>query len=107
MSVAVTEEKPIKPPKLETNPYPWYSPRFWHGMRPLVWWKLLAAHGFRDHPLRWPMVFLISLITPLNSLFAIVQWLWFGRRIEEAKIEHAPIFIIGHWRSGTTYLHEL
>ncbi|MEM8736584.1 MAG: sulfotransferase [Planctomycetota bacterium] len=32
--------------------------------------------------------------------------LW-GRQIRETQIEQPPIFIIGHWRSGTTLLHEL
>src|SRR5207247_4993080 len=27
--------------------------------------------------------------------------------IEATEIKQPPIFIIGHWRSGTTYLHEL
>ena len=107
MPAALTTEKPVQLPKLETNPYPWYSPRFWHGMRPLAWWALMASHAFRIHPLRWPMAFLISLITPLNTLFWIVQQLVYGRRIEQVTIEHPPIFIIGHWRSGTTLLHEL
>ena len=64
---------PRKPEKLEANPYPWYSPRFWHGMRPMVWWRLCAAHGFRIHPIRWPMAFLIGLITPFNSVMGTVQ----------------------------------
>jgi omega-hydroxy-beta-dihydromenaquinone-9 sulfotransferase len=99
--------KPIAPPKLEANPYPWYSPRFWHGMRPGTWWSLCASHGFRIHPIRWPMAFLIGLITPFNSVMGTVQRLRCGRKIDETEIKQPPIFIIGHWRSGTTYLHEL
>ena len=30
----------------------------------------------------------------------------FGRRIEAARVE-APLFILGHYRSGTTHLHNL
>src|SRR5438067_1530716 len=93
--------------KLDANPYPWYSPRFWHGMRPMVWWRLCAAHGFRIHPIRWPMAFLIGLITPFNSVMGAVQRMRYGRQIDEAPIKEPPVFIIGHWRSGTTYLHEL
>jgi hypothetical protein len=36
-----------------------------------------------------------------------VQKALLGRRVEHSTIEHPPVFIIGHWRSGTTYLHEL
>lgn len=96
-----------KPPKLDANPYPWYSPRFWHGMRPGAFWAMCARHRFRIHPLRWPMVFLIGLITPVNSVLALVQWLWYGKEIAAATPKQPPVFIIGHWRSGTTYLHEL
>src|SRR5437588_137711 len=98
---------PPKPEKLDANPYPWYSPRFWHGMRPMVWWRLCAAHGFGIHRIRWPMAFLIGLITPFNWVMGTVQRLRYGRAIEETEIEHPPVFIIGHWRSGTTFLHEL
>jgi omega-hydroxy-beta-dihydromenaquinone-9 sulfotransferase len=95
------------PPTLDANPYPWYSPRFWHGMRPGVWWKLCADHGFRIHPIRWPMAFLIGLITPFNSVMGAAQRVWYGRQIDKAELKEPPVFIIGHWRSGTTYLHEL
>ena len=96
-----------KPAKLKANPYPWYSPRFWHGMRPGAWWAMCARHRFRIHPIRWPMAFLIGLITPINTALWIVQRLWYGRLIDDAELKEPPVFIIGHWRSGTTYLHEL
>lgn len=96
-----------KPARLKANPYPWYSPRFWHGMRPGAWWKMCARHGFRIHPIRWPMAVLIGLITPFNGLMGVAQRVRFGRRIETTRIKEPPVFIIGHWRSGTTYLHEL
>jgi hypothetical protein len=99
--------KAQKPPKLDANPYPWYSPRFWHGMRTLAWWKLCAGHGFRIHPIRWPMAFLIGCTVPFNSVMGAIQSLLHGKKIAATAIEQPPVFIIGHWRSGTTYLHEL
>ena len=98
---------PGKPAKPKTNPYPWYSPRFWHGMRPAAWWKLCWRNGFRIHPLRWPMAFLISVINPFNSIAGAAQRVRYGRLIDQTRITKPPVFIIGHWRSGTTYLHEL
>src|SRR5262249_51674170 len=32
---------------------------------------------------------------------------WFGYRVDRTPIHHAPLFIVGHWRTGTTLLHEL
>ncbi len=41
--------------------------------------------------------------------FPFYRWerLMHDRGIEETEIEKDPIFIVGHWRSGTTYLHNL
>ncbi len=103
-SVAV-RQGPAKPQKL--HPYPIWSPRFWHGMRFGDWLGLLLENRFRIHPMRWGMVFLISLITPFNTVMSRVQRWVYGRRIDATRLEHPPLFIIGHWRSGTTFLHEL
>jgi len=42
-----------------------------------------------------------------NSTFHLLQNAIFGRKVAGTEIREAPVFIIGHWRSGTTYLHEL
>jgi omega-hydroxy-beta-dihydromenaquinone-9 sulfotransferase len=94
-------------PRGAKNAYPWYSPRFWHGMTWGAWLALIFRHRLRIHPIRWPMAFLITLITPFNSVMGAVQSLIYGRRIRETQLKEPPVFIVGHWRSGTTYLHEL
>ncbi len=53
------------------------------------------------------MVISVSLATPVNTLLAWLEVAIFGRKIKEAEFQAAPVFIIGHWRSGTTLLHEL
>ena len=42
-----------------------------------------------------------------NSALRLAQQAIFGRAIRETEIKEPPVFILGHWRSGTTYLHEL
>ncbi len=100
------KNSPLKK-KLKLNTYPFYSPRFWHGMCLGDWWTLLVRGRFRIHPLRWFMAFLITLFSIGNSFCALLQRLIYGRRIAATEITEPPVFIIGHWRSGTTYLHEL
>ena len=39
--------------------------------------------------------------------FSLGQYLLFERKIKQTQIPLAPVFIIGHWRTGTTYLHEI
>ncbi len=91
----------------KTNAYPVYAPRFWHGMRVRPYFRLMAANRFRVHPFRIPMAIGVAGCTLLNSSLARVQHLMYERRIRDVKLATPPIFIIGHWRSGTTYLHEL
>lgn len=107
MSQTIDKTAVSPPKKSKVNAYPWYSPRFWHGMRFGDWISLVARHGFRIHPLRWPMAFLITPCSVFNSVMARIQNARHGKKILATKIDQPPIFIIGHWRSGTTHLHEL
>ncbi len=85
---------------------PWH-PRMWHGMTMRAWFSMLARQRFAVSPSRWSMAAIISMISPINSALAVSQRVFWGRKIREARIDPDPIFIVGHWRSGTTLLHEL
>jgi hypothetical protein len=43
----------------------------------------------------------------LNSFLRWCEDLTYGDRIQKARMQQPPLFIIGHWRSGTTHLHNL
>ena len=84
----------------------WY-PRFWDGMTTIAWFRLLKAGRFRVAPIRWAMAMIITFLAVfINSPCAFFQRLIYGKRIRSTTLEGSPIFIIGHWRSGTTLLHE-
>lgn len=90
------------------NRYPWWVCRIWNGMDVATLFALLAKNRFavsssvgRIHIVVSAMIFSL-----MNSLLNAVQRVVYGRKIERVKLE-PPIFIIGHWRSGTTFLHEL
>ncbi len=89
------------------HPYPFWSPRFWHGMRLRIWLRLVSRHHYDIHPLRWPMFVMVTGCAVTNSLLGGLQNLILGRQIAETSVHESPLFILGHWRSGTTYLHEL
>ncbi len=42
-----------------------------------------------------------------NSTAAFAQRLLFERSLRETELATPPLFILGHWRSGTTHLHDL
>ncbi len=85
---------------------PWFL-RIWEGKPATSWFLLLWRNRFRISPRRWAMAVLISTVSLMNSGLSLLQLLIFGRRIARTQLASDPIFVIGHWRSGTTLLHEL
>jgi hypothetical protein len=83
---------------------PFYLIPIWAGIGALAWWRLLARHGFAVHWGRLALLVYGSVLSLFNSALAPMQSAMLPLRRREAK---DPIFILGHWRSGTTLLHEL
>lgn len=85
----------------------WYQGRLWHGMELLGWMRLLARNRFAVSPSRVPAALGITLAAAINTALRGWQAARFGRRVASVEITPEPVFIIGHWRTGTTMLHEL
>ena len=100
-----SNEKPAEQP-IGSKDRLWI-PRFWNGMIPSAWFPLLLRNRFHVSPSRVPMSVILSATAISNWFLWVYQELIFARKIRRTEIEHDPIFIIGHWRSGTTLLHEL
>ncbi|SDR62469.1 Sulfotransferase family protein [Rhizobiales bacterium GAS191] len=81
--------------------------RISHGMVASAWFRLLVRNHFAVSPSRIPFALQVSIYSVLNSVLRLVQTLLLGRRIARLELAARPIFIIGHWRTGTTLLHEL
>jgi len=86
---------------------PIQAPRSWHGMTSSVWFRLLAQNNFSISPSRCPMAISISFVSLANSLMAATSERIYRKRTMATQIEQPPLFVIGHWRTGTTWLHEL
>ncbi len=69
--------------------------------------SLLRENRFQIHPSAYPMTVLVGGTSCINTVAAAVQRLIYQKKITDTQIEHPPIFVIGHWRSGTTLMHEL
>ncbi len=76
-------------------------------MRLEHWLPLLARNGFRIHPLRMPFALLTTGAAVSNTALYLIQQLVYGRRIRMTQPVAPPIFILGHWRTGTTFLQEM
>jgi len=70
------------------------------------WWSLLRRHRFTIDPSHWPRALVQTALGASNSVVARIERWRYGGWIEAACVE-APLFILGHYRSGTTHLHNL
>ncbi|MFK7835029.1 MAG: sulfotransferase [Sulfitobacter sp.] len=83
------------------------SLRYWHGMTLAAWLRAMKGHWHRVPFSRYPLVAVITLFSIGNQFLAWTSELLYGRKLAQVKIEPDPIFVIGHWRSGTTWLHHM
>ena len=104
--MAASQHGQSAPQNTGSKDRPWI-PRFWDGMTVWAWLLILIRNRFAMSLSRIPMVLIISLISFANSLLWLVQMILLGHKIARTPIQDDPIFVIGHWRSGTTMLHEL
>lgn len=86
---------------------PFYSPRIWHGMSAGVWFPFLTNNRCAVAPKFWPMAGIISASSLFNSSMGFLSELIYSKKANSTDFEHPPLFVLGHWRTGTTLLHEL
>ena len=68
------------------------------------WFRLLIDHGGVDKGFFLRALF-ITFITIITLPSRLISKLLYDKKIAKIRISYPPIFIIGHWRSGTTFLH--
>ena len=93
--------------KKSFHSYPWWSPRFWHGMPMRVWFDLVRQNHWKIAPSRLGLLGTISAASCFNSAAESLCKARFRRQLVSPPDTDPPVFIIGHWRSGTTLLHEM
>jgi len=106
MTGGTQQEKKSKSPSSGTRDQPWQL-RIWTGICAGAWYRILWRNRFAVGPTRIGMALLLCGISGINTLLWLVQTALMGRQIDRTRIRQAPVFVLGHWRSGTTLLHEL
>jgi hypothetical protein len=71
------------------------------------WWRLLRENEFDVDAAYWHRAAFITLLSLLNTARSRAEERKFGDAIHRTVIEEPPLFILGHWRTGTTLLHNL
>ena len=71
------------------------------------WFKLLRQNWRNVRLTLLPKIVLFIPITLRNSFYKKKEEKEYKEKLQDVKISQSPIFILGHWRSGTTMLHSL
>jgi hypothetical protein len=70
------------------------------------WLRLLQDNGFAIDRGYWERAWIVTVNSLNNSRSQRLENRQFGEAIARAAVQ-PPLFILGHWRTGTTLLHEL
>ena len=68
--------------------------------------RLLAQNRFHVSLRYLPRFTYCFTLSVIMAPFYLRERLQYDQRIEGTVISNPPLFILGHWRSGTTYLHN-
>jgi hypothetical protein len=71
------------------------------------WWRLLRENRFAVDPVYWHRAAFITVMSLLNSVNARKERRLYDAAVSKTEITKPPLFILGHWRSGTTHFHNL
>lgn len=83
-----------------------WAPRVWEGTDCFSWLRMLHANDFAVHPAYWYIAGIVSVSSVMNQALRWVLNGLYGERVRDVELP-PPVFVIGHWRTGTTLLHEL
>jgi omega-hydroxy-beta-dihydromenaquinone-9 sulfotransferase len=69
--------------------------------------RVLARNDFRVDPECTGRLAYLLVLGVFNSIYGACETVFSARQIRTVEIDPPPLFILGHWRSGTTHLHNL
>ncbi len=69
--------------------------------------RLLSSNRIKFNFITIIRVLYLFITTFILYPWSMLETLLYRTKIKTCKIHQDPIFIIGHWRTGTTYLHNL
>ncbi len=69
--------------------------------------RLYAQNKFLISIRYMPRMLYATTLSSIIAPFRIKESIKFNKKIKQTEIKHPPLFITGHWRSGTTYIHNM
>lgn len=81
--------------------------RVWHSFGMIKMIQLLLKHGRSLSFWRAFRLLPFLVIGSFNTVVGLLCRLIYSRKIRRVELHPSPVIVLGHWRTGTTYLHEL
>jgi hypothetical protein len=85
----------------------WSTDQLINGIELQDWLKLLGRNRYRVDPTYVHRAAFVGGLALGTSVMGRIEDARFGRKLANTEIDPEPLFVIGHWRSGTTHLHNL
>ena len=85
----------------------WSTDQLITGIELQDWLKLLGDNRFRVDPTYLHRAAFIGGMSLGTSVMGRIEDMRFGRKLASIKVDPEPLFVLGHWRSGTTHMHNL
>jgi hypothetical protein len=83
-----------------------FMAHMWLGMDLFAWLRLVWRNRLAISPSLIYVALIITFVSIYHTIHGYLQDAWFGSKLDRTPIRE-PLFIVGHWRTGTTLLHEL
>lgn len=77
------------------------------GSDPTTFARVLWRNGLPRSGRNWATALLAAGAVLGRSPFTLAEKVWARRRLARDAAPEAPVFILGHWRSGTTHLYNV
>lgn len=83
-----------------------FALRLWNGMTLGAWLRLMKGNWGKVSAAHIPAVAGIFVTTGINQIRKWIGQVLIEPKVRRVEIRQPPVFILGHWRSGTTWLHQ-
>lgn len=85
----------------------WSTDQLITGIEFKDWFEMLARNDFKVDATYFHRAAWITGWSVPATIFGKMEDALFGRQLAAMDVDPEPIFLLGHWRSGTTHLHNL
>lgn len=85
----------------------WSTDQLITGIETADWLKLLSKNSWKVDPVYAHRVAWVGAFSVAATAAGRFEDARYGRELASMEIDKDPLFLIGHWRSGTTHLHNL